>query len=235
MLRFKLIPTVDRATYFIKINNEVIDHGILYTNDKPAWSQREPITLEYKGITFKNSKKDDYISVSCTNAGSGREIFIQEIHVDDVEVIAEGLGVSYREDANFHVHHIVSGCSKNLNAVMTHDYSDVVIMDRAGVMGDWIVVVKQPSGHVACWDEHLYFAKDDITFKEREYYHPPPPLTEHYKNALENARVQKFIKPHSGKIIETEIIPDWYDEHATQYKEKYDEFKKRNDTSERET
>ena len=39
MLRFKLIPTADRATYYIRVNNEVIDHGILYTNDKPAWSQ----------------------------------------------------------------------------------------------------------------------------------------------------------------------------------------------------
>ena len=170
MLRFKLIPTRDKATYLIKVNNKIIDHGILYTNDTPVWSQREPITLEYKGITFKDSKKNDYISISCTNAGSGREIYIQEIHVDDIEVIAEGLGVSYREDANFHVEHIVSGCSRNLDAVMTHDYSDVVILDRAGIMGDWIVVVKQPSGHVACWDEHLYFEKDNITFKEPGYY-----------------------------------------------------------------
>ena len=201
MLRFKLIPTADRATYYIRVNNEVIDHGILYTNDKPAWSQREPILLEYKGITFDNSK-DNYVSISCTNAGSGREIYIQEIHVDDVEVIAEGLGISYRENANFHVEHIVSGCSKNLDAVMNHDYSDVVIMDRAGNMGDWIVKVKQDSGYVACWDEHLYFAKDDITFKEVGYWDPeppPPPLPpapvwEHDHLTLGNVRV---IKPHS--------------------------------------
>jgi len=196
MLRFKLIPTADRATYYIKVNNEVIDHGILYTNDKPAWSQREPILLEYKGITFDNSK-DNYVSVSCTNAGSGREIFIQEIHVDDVEVIAEGLGVSYREDANFHVEHIVSGCSKNLAAVMDHDYSDVVIMDRAGIMGDWIVVVKQDSGHVACWDEHLYFAKDDITFKEVGYWDPEPDLGPPWERDFGRVGDVRVIKPHS--------------------------------------
>ena len=207
MLRFKLIPTVDRATYYIKVNNKVIDHGILYTNDKPAWSQRQPIVLEYKGITFDNSRENDYISVSCTNAGSGREIFIQEILVDDVEVIAEGLGVSYREDANFHVHHIVSGCSKNLDAVMNHDYNDVVIMDRAGAMGDWIVMVNRPSGHIACWDENLYFAKDEITFKERGYYDPAPiAYGEHLKVATAEHTAYgdiegwhkkfKVVKPH---------------------------------------
>jgi hypothetical protein len=47
-------------------------------------------------------------------------------------------------------------------------------MDRAGAMGDWIVMVNRPSGHIACWDENLYFAKDEITFKERGYYDPAP-------------------------------------------------------------
>jgi hypothetical protein len=221
MLRFKLIPTVDKATYFVKINNKIIDHGILYTNDKPAWSQRQPITLEYKGITFKNSEKDNYVSVCCTNAGSGREIYIQEIQVDDVEVVAEGLGVSYREDANFHVHHIVSGCSKNLDAVMNHDYSDVVIMDRAGVVGEFIVVVKQDTGWIACWDEHLYFAKDEITFKEREYFHPPPPTPdqEHYKQAMKESKIVKILKPHDNTVREDVILPKWYDELVNQHKE----------------
>ena len=154
MLRFKLVPTINLAAYRIKINNEIIYHGILMSEDSLLWTQKQPEMLIYKGITFADKESTSWVSVACTNSGAGREIFIQEIQVDDVIVTAQG---------NFGHEHIVSGCSKNKEAVMKRDFSDVVTMDRAGTMGDWIFAVK-PNGDVAFFDEHLYYEKQELQF-----------------------------------------------------------------------
>ena len=153
MLRFKLIPTVNLAAYCIKINNKIIDQGILMSEDSLLWTQKQPEMLVYKEITFDN-ESTSWISVTCTNSGSGREIYIQEIQVDNVII---------KVNANFGHEHIVSGCSKNIEAVMERDFSDVVTMDRAGTMGDWIFAVK-PNGTVAFFDEHLYYEKQELQF-----------------------------------------------------------------------
>tara|TARA_B100000809_G_scaffold260901_1_gene308705 strand:+ start:588 stop:1070 length:483 start_codon:yes stop_codon:yes gene_type:complete len=153
MLRFKLIPTVNLAAYRIKINNKIIDQGILMSEDSLLWTQKQPEMLVYKEITFDN-ESTSWISVTCTNSGSGREIYIQEIQVDNVII---------KVNANFGHEHIVSGCSKNIEAVMERDFSDVVTMDRAGTMGDWIFAVK-PNGTVAFFDEHLYYEKQELQF-----------------------------------------------------------------------
>jgi len=157
MLRIKLTPGAEKDTcYRIKINNEIIDTGILYTNDT---------MLEYKGIFVDPRESIDFVSISCTNFYAGRKIFIQEIQVNDVVITA---------GRNFGHKHIVSGCSKNIQQVMEGDYSDIVTMDRAGGMGDWIFIVS-PNGSVAFWDKKLYFENERLTFtyviKEKNTYY----------------------------------------------------------------
>jgi len=197
MLLLKLIPTENLTCYRIKIDNEIIDQGILYTQNEKPWMQREPTVLEYKGISFevKNGKfpwKPYIVSVTCTNAGGGREIYIQEIVVNDVNVISQGRGESYNKlvrpegwkeapytgdkpdekyiegNANFNHEHIVSGCSKNLERVIKNDYDDVIIMDRAGIMGDWFFSVNQGGTEIAFFDEELYFARQNVTFTKEK-------------------------------------------------------------------
>ena len=41
MLRLKLIPTENLTCYRIKIDNDIIDQGILYTQNEKPWMQRE--------------------------------------------------------------------------------------------------------------------------------------------------------------------------------------------------
>ena len=157
MLRIKLTPGTAKDTcYRIKINDEIIDNGILYTNDT---------VLEYKGIFVNPRESIDIVSVGCTNFYSGREIFIQEIQVNDVIITA---------DDNFGHEHIVSGCSKNIQKVIEGDYSDIVTLDRAGSMGDWLFLV-EPNDDVVFWDEELHFENERLIFtyvaEEKDKYY----------------------------------------------------------------
>ena len=156
MLRIKITPGIESDTcYRIKINNEVIDNGILFTDDA---------VLEYKGIFADPRESIDFVSIGCTNFFTGREIFIQEIQVNDVIVTA---------GENFGHKHIVSGCSRNIQQIMEGDYSDIVTMDRAGGVGDWIFIVL-PNDNVAFWDKKLHFKNERLTFaytpEERNMY-----------------------------------------------------------------
>ena len=157
MLRIKLTPGTEKNTcYRIKINNKIIDTGILYKNNT---------VLEYKGIFVDPRESIDFISISCTNFYTGREIFIQEIHVNDLVITA---------GKNFGHEHIVSGCSKNIKQVIEGDYSDIITLDRAGSMGDWLFLVT-PNDSVAFWDEKLHFKNKQLIFtyvpdEKNKYY-----------------------------------------------------------------
>lgn len=134
MLRIKLEQgRKENTTYRIKINNEIIDQGILF--DKSEF-------LEYKGVTFDNSN-NDVVSISCTNFFAGRELYIKAIEVNDNHIIAGD---------NFKYESIVSGCCEDIQQIIEGNYNNIVNMDRAGSVGEWIFKVS-PDEEICFWND----------------------------------------------------------------------------------